>query len=109
MTARIVVSSTTELEAAVRHANSKGGYVTIELHDGRYLLSQTLVVEAPHIALVSRSGRPADVVIAGDAMNSKARIGNLIRVAGSDFTLRGITLERSGRHLIQIAGENDVD
>lgn len=39
-------------------------------------------------------------------MSPTARIGNLIRVSGSHFTLSSMTLRRSRWHLIQIAGED---
>jgi len=42
-------------------------------------------------------------------MSHTARIGNVIRVAARNFRLSDVTLQKSGFHLIQIAGESDAD
>ena len=42
-------------------------------------------------------------------MSASAIVKNLIRVAGSRFTIQDVTLQRAGWHLIQIAGETNAD
>jgi hypothetical protein len=105
----IQVDSASELHQAVEAANSAGGNRTISLADGTYSLNDTLYINAANITLEGASGDPELVTIQGDAMSSSASIGNVIRVAGDNFALRGITLQKSRYHLIQIAGEADAD
>lgn len=90
-------------------ANGSGGNRTILVRDGVYSLNGTLNVTAPGITIAGQTGARANVVIQGDAMGPGARIGNLIRVSGRNFRLSDVTLQRSGFHLIQIAGESDAD
>ena len=90
-------------------ANRSGGNRTILVRDGIYSLNGTLNVTAPNVTIAGQSGARANVVIQGDAMGPGARIGNLIRVAGRNFRLSDVTLQKSGFHLIQIAGESDAD
>ena len=85
---RIVrVHSTAGLERAVVTANRWGGHVVIQLTPGTYTLNETLVVTAPQVTLQGPLGTRRQVVIQGDGMSPTARIGNLIRVSGSHFTL----------------------
>ncbi len=102
-------SNALELASALSEVNRHGGNATILLSAGIYRLTRTLIVSAPNVTLKSVSGQAADVVIAGDAMSPTARVGNLIRVDAPGFALSGLTLERSGRHLIQVAGESNAD
>ena len=94
------------LERAVAAADHWGGHVLIHLAPGTYALTETLVVTAPNVTLEGQPGARRRVIVQGDGMNPAARIGNLIRVSGSHFTLSGMTLRRSRWHLIQIAGED---
>lgn len=105
----ITVGTAAQLESAVATANSSGGNRTILVLDGIYSLNGTLNVTAPNVTISGQSGVRANVVIQGDAMGPTARIGNLIRVAARNFRLSDVTLQKSGFHLIQIAGENDAD
>jgi hypothetical protein len=107
--ARVEVATEPELRAALARANASGGNVTIALADGVYVLTGTLRVDAPNVALVSASGDRAKVVLRGDAMGPDAAVKNLVRVTGKSFQLRGLSLERAGWHLIQIVGEADAD
>lgn len=107
--AEIAVSSASQLHSAVSTANNSGGNTTILLADGVYTLSDTLYINAPNVVLAGQTGNRASVVIQGDAMSSSARVGNLIRVAGRNFQLRHITLQRSRNHLIQVVGESNAD
>ena len=103
------VGTVAQLESAVANANSSGGNRTILVLDGVYSLNGTLNVTAPNVTIAGRSGIRENVVIQGDAMSHTARIGNLIRVSARNFRLSDVTLQKSGFHLIQIAGENDAD
>jgi hypothetical protein len=100
-----VVGTVAQLESAVASANGSGGNRTILLLDGTYSLNGTLNVTAPNVTIASQSGVRENVVIQGDAMSDTARVGNVIRVAARNFSLSGVTLQKSGFHLIQIAGE----
>lgn len=105
----ITVGTVAELQSAVSSANSAGGNRTIILQDGTYTLSDTLYINAPNITISSQSGDRSKVIIQGDAMSSSARVGNVIRVAATNFQLSGVTLQKSRWHLIQIAGETNAD
>lgn len=105
----VTVSSVGQLADAVANANSAGGNVTILVASGVYTLTSTLNVTAPNVTISGQSGNRTDVVIQGDAMSSTAQIGNVLRVSGSNFQLHNVTLQRSGWHLIQIAGEANAD
>ena len=102
----IRVSSVGALHTAIDRANRNSGFVRILIEPGRYAIEKTLVITAPNIGLASTSDDPAMVVIEGDAMRGDARIGNLIWVSGTDFQVSGLTLQRCGNHLLQIAGES---
>ena len=105
----INVGTVAELQNAVASANSSGGNKTILLRDGTYTLSDTLYINAPNITIAGQSGVRENVVIQGDAMSSTATVGDIIRVAASNFQLSGVTLQKSRWHLIQIAGESNAD
>ena len=107
--ATITVNNESELRAAVEVANSSGGNTTILVSDGVYTLTDTLYINAPNVTLSGKSGNRANAIIQGDAMSANARVGNLLRVAGSGFKLNGLTLRRSRWHLIQIVGESNAD
>lgn len=105
--AQTTVNVTTEsqLQSALATANSDGGNTIILLADGTYTLTSTLNVTASHVTIAGASGDRTKVIVQGDAMSSTAKIGNVIRVTGSNFTLHDVTLQRSGWHAIQIVGE----
>ncbi|MEI2782848.1 MAG: hypothetical protein V9H25_16990 [Candidatus Competibacter sp.] len=105
----ITVGTVDELQNAVATANSLGGNTTIAMRDGTYTLSDTLYVNAPNVAIVGQSGDRTKVIIQGDAMSGSAKVGNVIRVAASNFQLSDVTLQKSKWHLIQIAGETNAD
>ncbi len=105
----VQVHTAAGLERAVATANRWGGHVLIHLAPGTYKLTETLVVTAPHVTLEGQPGARRQVIVQGDGMSLAARIGNLIRVSGSHFTLSGMTLRRSRWHLIQIAGEDGAE
>ncbi len=105
----VQVHTAAGLERAVATANRWGGHVLIHLAPGTYKLTETLVVTAPHVTLEGQPGARRRVIVQGDGMSPAARIGNLIRVSGSHFTLSGMTLRRSRWHLIQIAGEDGAE
>jgi hypothetical protein len=105
----VTVGTVSELQNAVATANSVGGSTTILVQDGTYTLSDTLYVDVPNVTIAGQSGDRTKVVIQGDAMSSSANVGNVIRVAASNFQLRDVTLQKSRWHLIQIAGESNAD
>lgn len=105
----VTVRNAEELSKAVTAANAAGGSRTIRLADGTYDLANTLQINAPYISLVGASNNPLKVIVQGDAMAADAKVGNVIRVAASGFLLSGITVQKAGNHLIQIAGESDAD
>jgi hypothetical protein len=105
----IYVSNVTQLQSAVATANSAGGGRTILLADGTYTLPDTLYINAPNVTIAGQSADREMVILQGDSMSSTARVGTLIRVAGSNFRLSDITLQKSKYHLLQIAGETNAD
>ena len=107
--ATITVNNESELRSAVATANNSGGNTTILVSDGVYTLTDTLYIDAPNVTLASESGDRANAIIQGDAMSANAKVKNLIRVTGSGFKLNGITLRKSGWHLLQIVGESNAD
>jgi hypothetical protein len=107
--ASVTVSTVSQFATAVSNANSSGGNTTILIQDGTYTLSDTLYINAPNVTIAGTSGNRERVVIQGDAMSSGAKVGNLFRVAASNFQIRDLTLQRCGWHLIQIVGENNAD
>ncbi|HVW70812.1 MAG TPA: right-handed parallel beta-helix repeat-containing protein [Steroidobacteraceae bacterium] len=108
-TTTIEVSTVTQLQNAVTSANNAGGDYTILVDDGTYTLSDTLYVTAPNITIAGKSNVRENVIIQGDAMSASAVVGNVIRVSGSNFTLHHVTLQHSGWHAIQVAGESNAD
>ena len=107
--ATITVNSESELRSAVGVANDSGGNTIILVSDGVYTLTDTLYINTPNVTISGKTGNRANVIIQGDAMSGNANVGNLLRVAGSGFKLNGLTLRRSGWHLIQIVGESNAD
>jgi hypothetical protein len=105
----VEVSSASQLQSALNNANNAGGNVIISVADGTYSLSDTLYVNAANITIKGKSGNRSSVIIQGDAMSATAAIGNVIRVAASNFKLDGVTLQRAGWHAIQVAGESNAD
>jgi hypothetical protein len=105
----ITVGNATELQNAISNANSSGGNVTILLRDGTYTLSATQYVNVPNITVASQSGNRDKVIIQGDAMSAGAVVKSIFRVAGSYFTVRNVTMQKVGWHVIQIAGEENAD
>jgi hypothetical protein len=105
----VTVSSVTQLRDAVNAANGGSSNRTILLADGTYTLTDTLYVNASNVTIAGQSGDRTKVIIQGDAMSASARVGTLIRAAGSNFKLENVTLQRSRYHLIQIVGENNAD
>tara|TARA_R110002167_G_scaffold196935_3_gene399968 strand:- start:11883 stop:13034 length:1152 start_codon:yes stop_codon:yes gene_type:complete len=105
---QIIVTDSASLLSAIAKANRHGD-TRIELADGHYSVSHTLIIRADNITLVSRSGKAESVIISGNGMRPSKKVDNLIRVSGKHFTLDGITLEQAGNHLVQIAGEEDAD
>jgi len=99
------VSSVAQLQNALSSANSAGGNTTILLADGTYTLTSTLNVNANGITIGSQSGVRENVIIQGDAMSANAAIGDVILIQGSNDVIRDVTLQHSGWHAIQVAGE----
>jgi hypothetical protein len=105
----INVSTVAQLQNAVASANSSGGNVTILVANGTYTLTDTLYVNVPNVTIAGAPGARANVIIQGDAMSATAAVGNVIRVAASGFQLHDVTLQRSGWHAIQVAGETNAN
>lgn len=107
--ATINVANVTQLNGAVATANATSGPTTIALADGTYTLAATIYLTGNNITITSQSGIRENVIIQGDAMSASAVVGNVIRVAGSNFQISNVTLQRCGWHTIQIAGESNAD
>ena len=105
----VTVGTAAELQSAVASANSAGGNRIIALRDGTYTLTGTLFVNASNVTITGQSGARDKVIIQGDAMSADATVKALIRAAGSNFTVSNVTLQKSGNHLLQVAGEQNAD
>lgn len=105
----VTVSTAAQLQSAVSTANGAGGNRTILLADGTYTVTDTLYVNAPGITIAGQSGDRTRVIVQGDAMSASATVKNLIRIAARNVTVRDLTLQRAGWHLIQVVGESNAD
>jgi len=105
----VTIKSVNELVKEVSKANVTKGNIILSLESGTYTLKRTIDIRADHIIITSKTGNPEDVIIQGTGMSKNSKVKNLIRVLGKNFVLSGITLQKSGHHLIQIAGEHDAD
>jgi len=103
------ISSTEQLETELKKATKLKGNFKFIFDNGLYQIGRTLRITVDNIAFTSKSGDPKDVIIQGSGMRKTAKVSNLIYVRGKHFTLSGITLQNSGAHLIQIAGEHNAD
>ena len=104
----ITIDSAAQLEHEVKNANKNNGYVSLDIEDGVYQLDKTLAIKADHIALISISGHPENVILQG-SMIKNAGTPVLIKVFSNHFSIDGITLQNAKFHLIQIAGEHNAD
>ena len=102
----IIVSTASELSNAILEANS-GGDKTIQLRPGTYILNNMLWVSANGVTVQSLSGNRGSVIIEGRGMWGS--VTHIFNVAGSNFTLRNVTLRRVANHAIQIHGELNAD
>ncbi len=100
------VNTAKEVYLALKSINKKNGYSAILFSEGIYNINRTLKITAPNVMLLSKSGSPFKTILRGKGMKASKGVDNLIRVSGTNFILDGLTLEQSGNHLIQIAGEN---
>jgi hypothetical protein len=105
----VTVGTAAELQNAVISANNAGGNRIISVRDGTYTLTDTLYVNASNVTITGLSGARDKVIIQGDAMSATATVKALIRAAGKNFTVSNVTLQKSGNHLLQVAGEQDAD
>ncbi|MDG2392708.1 MAG: right-handed parallel beta-helix repeat-containing protein [Thalassotalea sp.] len=85
------------------HCNSQQ---TIRLKPGHYSIYNTIQIKRNNLTIQSLSNNPNSVTIAGDSMSPDAKIGNVFRISGKNIKISGLTIEKSGYHLIQIAGES---
>lgn len=99
-----VVSTATELAAAIAAANS-GGDKLILLNDGTYTLSEMLWVAADAVTVKSVSQNRNNVIIEGNGMGGYPT--HIFNVAGSHFTVQDVTLRSVSEHAIQL--QIDVD
>ena len=95
----VIVSNATELSNAIGEANN-GGDPIIELRDGTYTLDDMLWVEADGVTVCSISGKRDAVILEGRGMDGY--VTHIFNIAGSNFTVRDMTLQRVGNHAIQV-------
>jgi hypothetical protein len=105
----VEVSNIQQLASEISAANQRGGDTIIHLSDGLYALTSSLYITAPNITLMGNSLDRTKVIIEGDAMSSNAKVGSLIDVSSTGFTLENVTLQKCRYHLIQIHGELNAD
>lgn len=106
---KVEVSTVQKLIQALNKANRSGGNIKIVIADGSYRLNKTLQIKAPNITLMSRSGDRSKVRLIGKGMRKQPVINNLLLIKAKHTTIRGLTLEQAGNHIIQITGKSDAD
>jgi len=104
-----IVKSSYEVYQALSMIHMEGGFSAVVFKEGIYSLSHTLNITAPNVMLLSLSANPMRTILMGNGMKPTNGVDNLIRVSGKNFVLDGLTLQQSGNHLIQIAGENGAN
>ena len=76
---------------------------TIQLADGLYSLSSTLVMRVPGVTLRSKSGNRLGVVLDG-----RYAVGDVLLVQKSDVTIADLTVTRSNWHLVHVAPDGPL-
>jgi len=104
-----IVKNPSDVYQALSIIHKEGGFSAIVFKEGAYSLSHTLNITAPNVMLLSLSTNPMRTILMGNGMKPTNGVDNLIRVSGKNFVLDGLTLQQSGNHLIQIAGENGAN
>src|SRR5688572_13596324 len=74
---------------------------TIQLTDGTYVLSQTLVFTQPGVTIRSKSGNRNAVTLDG-----RYAVGELMLVMESNITVADLTLTRAFNHLVHVAPDS---
>jgi len=97
--AAVVVSDVDGLVSAVSQA-AQGGDTEILLADGTYTLDNMLWVEANGLTVRSQSGDRDAVIIQGQGMTGG--VSHIFNVAGTDFTVRDMTLRLVANHAVQL-------
>jgi hypothetical protein len=100
----VVVSNTAELETAVSNANS-GGDKEIVLQAGTYTLTDMLGIWADGVTVRGQSENRDSVIVQGQGMYGG--VSHIFNVAGTDFTVKDMTIGRVSNHAIQIWGNNN--
>jgi hypothetical protein len=100
----VIVSNSSELVAAINNANS-GGDKTILLRDGKYTLNDMLGIYATGMTVAGLSGNRDSVIVEGAGMGGG--VTHIFNIAGSNFTVRDMTLQGVTTHAIQL--QVDVD
>jgi len=104
-TKAVIVSNVNELVNAVESANA-GGDKTIAVEDGTYALDNMLWIEADGVTVHSSSANRDAVTIRGKGMEGS--VSHIFNVAGSDFTVRDMTIGWVSNHAIQIHGNENA-
>lgn len=76
---------------------------TVQLADGLYSLSQTLIMRVPGVTLRSKSGNRLGVVLDG-----RYAIGDVVLVQKSNVTIADLTVTRSNWHLVHVAPDGPL-
>ena len=103
-----MVSNSEQVYQAINSIKNEQGYSAVIFNEGVYHLKRTLNITTPNVMLLSKSADPANTILRGNGMKATKGVDNLLRIAAPNFILDGLTLEQSGNHLIQIAGESDA-
>lgn len=99
-----LVTTSNQVLQALKH-NKK----VICLADGVYQFDKTIIIRNPYTSLRSVSNDPSKVILQGKGMRQTKSVNNLIWVTASHVNITGLTLREAGNHLVQVAGEKDVD
>jgi len=99
---QVTVTTSKELQGAVKRANQKGNTLIL-LSAASYRLNQTIVITGSRIAIMGMGKTPFDTVLTGNGMKSGQNIDNLFHITGNQVHLENFTLEQAGNHLVQIS------
>ena len=91
----VIVSNSSELVSAINDANG-GGDKTILIRDGRYTLNEMLGIYATGVTVAGLSGNREAVIVEGAGMSGG--VTHIFNIAGSNFTVRDMTLQKVSNH-----------
>ncbi len=103
---KIRVTNVSELEAAVKRANSENN-IDIIFASGTYQLRNMIWLTGNNITFRSETGKRDDVILKGRGMTGG--ISHIFNLTGKNVSIGNLTLGWISQHAVQVHGENDAD